>query len=170
VCFSLFLVLNLFLVNTAATLDWGSDQCTAQPSPESFLQSVEINPETYNWTMFSGLAHSALKETSLPSLTLKAQGSMHKESQRGYKSQRQQLTAKNQPLPDTTEWMHMWTHRDSDSMHETHIGSSQMRSQKGKWKHLSQGFIAVKRHHVWEATYAITRWRWLPLATTHKSG
>jgi hypothetical protein len=26
------------------------------------------------------------------------------------------------------------------------------------------------QHILWEATYAITRWRWLPLATTHKVG
>lgn len=50
---------------------------------------------------------------------------MWKKKQKGCKSQRWWRTPRKQYPPSTTEVIHIWTHRDSDSMHKTFTDSNQ---------------------------------------------
>lgn len=46
------------------------------------------------------------------------------------------MTSQKQSLPDTTELMHIWTHRDCGNVHRAYTDSNQMGSQQceiGKW-------------------------------------
>lgn len=60
---------------------------------------------------------------------LRAQLSVWKRRQKDGKGWRWWMTSQKQCLPDTTESMHIWTHRDCGSEHRAYTDSKQMGSQ-----------------------------------------
>lgn len=70
------------------------------------------------------LEHSILNGISSSNPPLKAQGSIWKKRQNDCKSQRGQMTARKPYFPYRTGLMHIWTHRDCESIYIAQIKAS----------------------------------------------